>query len=75
MGKNEIDGFDLKFSADGLVHTAVPQKAPVPSGRKDLWNEETYKDAWVCLTCPLEECEGEQKCFVRRKKMLEGRKR
>lgn len=72
MGENE---HDLRLGADGLLHTAVPQGRPSP-GRKELHTDETYRDAYVCLTCPLEDCDGERECFVRRKKLLgaEGRK-
>lgn len=75
MGENEIFEAGLKFGADGLLHTAVPQKASAPAGRKELHTDDMYKDAYVCLTCPLEDCEGERECFVRRKKELEGKKR
>lgn len=73
MGENEFGELGLKFAADGLVHPAAPQGRPSP-GRKDLHTDDMYKDAYVCLTCPLEDCEGERECFARRKKMLEGRR-
>lgn len=48
---------------------AVPQGKPT-AGRKDLWKDATYSDAYVCLTCTLPTCEGERDCFARRKKEL-----
>lgn len=56
-----------------MVHPAVPQGRPT-AGRKDLWTDATYKDAYVCLTCTLPECEGERECFAKRKKELEESK-
>lgn len=69
----------FKFSADGMIHTTGREEIkPVKhSGRKEIINEITYRDAHVCLTCPLppEECTGERECFLRRKKELEKEKR
>ena len=60
----------IKFSADGMIHTTGRER-PKHNGRKDILNEITYKDAYVCLTCPYEECSGERECFLRRKKEIE----
>lgn len=65
---------NVRIGADGMVHTAVPQGRPA-TGRKDLWTDETYRDAYVCLTCDRPDCEGEADCFRNRKKELEGMKR
>lgn len=59
----------FKFAADGMIHAVQPQKQV--RKRRDLLNEDTYEDASICLTCPLEECSGERKCFLKRKKLLE----
>lgn len=64
MNNRELD--DL-FSADGLVHTAYIGRECHIYGRRDLWSDDTYKDAWVCLTCTAEMCDGDTKCFRRRK--------
>ena len=64
---------EVRIGADGMIHLAVQQGRPAV-GRKDLWTDATYKDAYVCLTCDAAECEGEAKCFRQRKKEMEGRK-
>lgn len=63
-----------KFAADGMIHTVRPQE--LPRGRRDLHQKttNTRAEALVCLTCPLEECEGDAKCFRARKKLLEEKK-
>lgn len=71
IGENELNG--IRLAADGLIHTEVPQGRPA-AGRRDLWTDATYRDAYVCLTCDADDCEGEAKCFRRRKKEMEGRK-
>ncbi len=71
IGENELSG--IRFAEDGLIHLARLQGNPAP-GRKDLWTDATYKDAHVCLTCTLPECEGERDCFLRRKKELEEKR-
>ena len=62
------------MAEDGLVHIEKPQGRKPPPGRRDLWTDATYRDARVCLTCDLPDCEGEADCFRRRKKEMEGRK-
>lgn len=63
MTEREIE---LLFSRDGLIHPVYPSREAVIKGRRDLWSEDTYRDAAVCLTCTAEECDGEPKCFRRR---------
>ena len=43
----------IKFNADGMIHTTGRERHK-HNGRKDIINEITYKDAYVCLTCPYE---------------------
>lgn len=68
----ELDELALKLSADGMIHTVQP--IHLMRKKRDLLNEETYEEASVCLTCPLPECSGDRKCYLRRKKQLEAEK-
>ncbi len=59
------------FGNDGQIHTVQAPTKP-SAGRKNILNDVTFREAYVCLTCTAETCEGERKCFLkRRKKLLE----
>ena len=64
MGDRELEAL---FSADGLVHTAYINRGAVIHGRRDLWSDDTYRDAHICLTWTAEECTGDVRCFRREK--------
>ena len=70
----ERDEMGNKTSVDGMLHT-VQRLDPTHRGRRDIHNNDSYDDAYVCLTCPAEVCEGDLECFLKRKKQLEEEKR
>lgn len=63
----DIDGL---FARDGLIHPAYTPRQAVITGRRGQLNEDSYKDAAVCLTCTADVCEGDSKCFRRRMSWL-----
>lgn len=69
------EDFLMKFSADGMIHAVQPMVLDPRGYTRGIHHSDSADDPAVCLTCPYEECKGTAKCYNRRKKELEDKKK
>lgn len=67
--------FVANFSADGMIHAVQPMTLTPRGNGRVLHPGNSGDDPSVCLTCPYEDCDGSAKCYKRRKKALEEKKK
>ncbi len=66
--------FAVNFSADGMIHAVQPMVLEPRGKQRITHHRDSSDDPSVCLTCPLEDCEGSARCYKKRKKALEEKR-
>lgn len=75
MFTEDFDEFTARFSADGMIHAVQPMVLTPRGKQRTTHHSDTGDDPGVCLSCPYEDCSGSEKCYRKRKKSLEEKKK
>lgn len=76
MELNELDFYEigLSISADGMIHAVQPMTLTPRGKQRATHHNDSSDDPSVCLTCPMEDCDGSERCYKKRKKAMEEKK-